>query len=387
VKITGLRTLCGTRLHAVDEQWITDRYRSIKADIAVVLVDTDSGVTGIGEACAYGVPRQIADWVSWYATLLVGHDLHDLSILPRPTGTAWHESAPSAHDFAVAGLDCALWDARGKSLGTPVRSMLSGAADDCVEVYASGGVSYDWHDDPHQLVRDVQSYADAGYRTVKVRLGTHWRWDGVTPERFLKLLDDVRAEVGGGLRIAVDANSRLTRDEAAELARGLCDRGVEWLEEPLAKDDLEGYVWLHKQSPMTISGGESFTTIEQFRPWLAAGAFDIVQPDAGVCGLSELMRIGRLAEQDGVRLIPHSWHNGLMAMANAHAVAALPNSDLVEESMVQGPLKWAVLRGGSRVVGGTIKLSDAPGLGVELVDDLESAFPYVEGHYSVEVFR
>jgi L-alanine-DL-glutamate epimerase-like enolase superfamily enzyme len=209
----------------------------------------------------------------------------------------------------------------------------------------------------------------------------------VTPARFLRLLDEVRVEVGPELRIAVDANSRLRRDEALALATGLAERGVLWLEEPLPKDDLEGYTWLQSRTELPISGGESFTTLEQFRPWLEAGAFDIVQPDAGVCGISEAVRIGRAAAAHGARLIPHSWHNGLMTMANAHVVAALPNSDLVEECMVQGPLKWGVLKGGNPVLEGRLKLSDAPGLGVELIDDLEQHYPYVEGHYSVEVFR
>ena len=387
MKITGLRTVCASRLHAPQEQWITHLYRSIKADIAVVVVETDEGVTGYGEACAYGNPLQIADWVSWYGPFLVGRDVDDLSMVPRPTGTAARPLAPSAHDFAVAGIDCALWDLRGKAAGKPVRALLSPTSDDAVQVYASGGVRYDWRADPRTLVDDVRGYVEAGYRTVKVRLGTNWAWDGVTPDRFLRLLDDVRAEVGDGVGIAVDANSRLTRDEAAELARGMSERGVLWFEEPLAKDDVEGHVWLRGQSDMTISGGESLTTVEQFRPWLEADAFDIVQPDAGVCGITEVVRIGRLAERHGVRLLPHSWHNGLMAMANAHAVAALPNADMLEECMVQGPLKWGSIRGGDPVKDGVLELPDVPGLGVEPIDDLESEYPYVEGHYSVEVFR
>jgi L-alanine-DL-glutamate epimerase-like enolase superfamily enzyme len=325
--------------------------------------------------------------VQWYSPQLVGTDLEDLSALPRPTGTALDQVRLSGHDFAVAGIDCAVWDARGKAAGQPVRTLLAAGADDSIAVYASGGVRYDWHADPHVLVADVRSYADAGYRTVKVRLGTHWAWDGVTPDRFLRLLDEVRDEVGPDLGIAVDANSRLRRDEAAVLAAGLAERGVLWLEEPLPKDDLAGYAWLKTQTDLAISGGESFTTLEQFRPWLQAGAFDIVQPDAGVCGISEVVRIGRAAAAHGARLIPHSWHNGLMAMANAHAVAALPNSDMVEECMVQGPLKWGVLKGGSPVLDGNLKMPDAPGLGVELIDDLEQRYPYVEGHYSIEVFR
>lgn len=387
MKITAVRTICGTRLHAREDQWVTDRYRSIKADIAVVIIETDQGIRGIGEACAYGNPLQIADWVQWYAASLIGSDLDDLSRLPRPTGTALEHAVGSAHDFAVAGIDTALWDARAKVAGLPLAKVLNPSAADTVTVYASGGVRYDWRNNPQSLVSDVAHYVDQGYRAVKFRLGTNWAWDGVTPERFLDLFDLVRHEVGDDVQLAVDGNSRLTREEAQVVAFGLQDRGALWFEEPLDKADLEGYAELNAATEIAISGGESFTTVEQFRPWIEAGAFDIVQPDAGVCGVSEVLRIGELAARSGIELIPHSWHNGLMAMANAHAVAALPNASMVEECMVQGPLKWGVLKGGSTVHGGQITIGSAPGLGVDVVDDLEEQFPFVEGHYSVEVYR
>lgn len=387
MRITAVRTLCGTRLHGRDDQWATDRYRSIKADIAIVRIETDGGIVGVGEACPYGNPLQIADWVAWYAPTLIGAELDDPSIVPRPTGTALEHAVSSAHDFAVAGIDCALWDARSRAMDLPVRCLLDPAADVTARVYASGGVRYDWRSDPTTLVADIASYVAAGYDTVKFRLGTAWRWDGVTPDRFLGLVDLVRREIGEGVGFAVDGNSRLTREEAREVAAGLQDRGALWFEEPLRKDDLDGYVALNAAFDLAITGGESFTTIEQFRPWLEAGAFDIVHPDAGVCGLSEVMRIGALAERHGVRVVPHSWHNGLMLIANAHAVAALPNATMVEECMVQGPLKWDAIRGGSRVVDGAIRLDEGPGLGVDLIDDLETTYPYIEGHYSVEVLR
>ncbi|WUW20607.1 mandelate racemase/muconate lactonizing enzyme family protein [Streptomyces sp. NBC_01463] len=386
--ITDMRTLCATRLHGREDQWLTDRYRSVKADVAIVVVETDDGVTGIGEACSYGNPLQIADWVRWYRPSLIGRDLDDFSIVPRPTGTALEHAVGSAHDFAVAGIDCALWDARGRLAGKPVAQLLEPSASvSDVDVYASGGVRYDWHDEPRTLVEDVLGYVDAGYRTVKFRLGTAWHWDNVTPARFLALFDGVREAVGDRAGLAVDANSRLSRAEARELAEGLAERGALWLEEPLAKDDIEGYASLTQSVDLKISGGESFTTIEQFRPWIDRGCFDIVQPDAGVCGISEVMRIGRIADSAGLSLIPHSWHNGVMLMANAHAVAALPNASMVEECMVQGPLRWDIVQDGSRVKDGTVSVLESPGLGVEIIGDLVDRYPYVEGHYSVEVYR
>ncbi|GAA2940321.1 mandelate racemase/muconate lactonizing enzyme family protein [Microbacterium luteolum] len=387
MKITKATTLVGTRLHEREDQWITDRYRSVKADIAVVIIETDGGLAGIGEACAYGNPLQIADWVEWYAPSLIGADVDDLGIVPSPTGSAIVHAVGSAHDFAVAGIDCALWDLRGKQSGVSVSRLIDAAADSSVDVYASGGVRYDWRADPRTLIDEVVGHVAAGYSAVKIRLGTYWGWDAVTPERFLRLFDDVRREVGPDLGIAVDGNSRLTRAEALTVARGLDERGALWFEEPIAKDDLDGYVELNRSVGLKITGGESFTTLEQFRPWIERGAFDIVQPDAGVCGITELLKIGRFADRAGLELVPHSWHNGLMAMANAHAVAALPNASMLEECMVQGPLKWSSLVGGSRVDAGRIDLGEAAGFGVALINDLETRFPYIEGHYAVEVFR
>jgi L-alanine-DL-glutamate epimerase-like enolase superfamily enzyme len=380
MSITAVTPMAASRMHDPADQWISDRFRSVKADAAIVVIETDDGVTGIGEACAYGNPLQIADWVRWFEPQLIGGDLSDQAIVPRPTGS------PSAHDYAVAGIDCALWDARAKLAGLPVRSLLSPASRPAVPVYASSGVRYDWRGRPADLIDDVLACAAAGYPLVKIRLGTAWAWDAVTPERFLALFDQVRAEAGPDLLIAVDANCRLTRSEALTLALGLAERGAAWLEEPLPKEDLAGYAEINRAADIKISGGESWRTAEQFRPFLEAGCYDIVQPDAGVCGISEAARIGKLAAAHGVELIPHSWHNGLMIMANAHLAASLPNSPMVEECMVQGPLKWDMLSGGTQVLDGRIQLGD-PGLGVKLTPDLASRFPHIEGHYSVEVFR
>jgi L-alanine-DL-glutamate epimerase-like enolase superfamily enzyme len=127
--------------------------------------------------------------------------------------------------------------------------------------------------------------------------------------------------------------------------------------------------------------------LEQFRPFLEARAHDVVQPDAGLCGLTEAMRIGAMADRYGVPAAPHSWHNGLMAMEHAHYVAALPNPWMLELCMIQGPLQWALLAEKPRIEQGWLILPYKPGFGVELAEDLEARFPYIEGHYAVQVQR
>ena len=99
------------------------------------------------------------------------------------------------------------------------------------------------------------------------------------------------------------------------------------------------------------------------------------------------MQIAEVAHRYGVDLCPHNWHNGLMTMANAHAVAALPNPKVLELCMIQGPLQWDILKHQPVIQDGWLELPDRPGLGVDIGDGLETRFPYIEGGYTITVER
>lgn len=381
MKITGVETLCLSRLHERERQWFTARYRTIKADCAIVVVTTDEGLCGTGEACAYGGPLSIARWVRWLSSTLVGHDPTDPRIVPHPNGRS------SAHDCAVAGIDAALWDLKGKAVGRRVCALLREHPSDRVRLYASSGCRYDWRARPEQVIDEALGYLRDGYTACKVRLGTEWSWDGVTTDRFLDLMRDLVQEVAGRMELMVDGNQRLSRNQALDVARGLDRLGFIWFEEPIPQGDLDGYARLNAAVNMAVTGGEQFTTLEQFRPYLDKGAFAIVQPDAGWCGITEAMAIAEMAAQYGVDVCPHNWHNGLMTLANAHLVAALPHPRVLELCMIQGPLQWDILAGQPVIGEGYLALSDRPGLGLAPADDVEQRFPYVEGHYGIEVER
>lgn len=381
MKITSVDTLSLSRLHEPHRQWITSRYRTIKADAAVIVVDTDEGVRGIGEACAYGTPTLISDWISWLAPSLIGTDPGDPLTTPQPNGRT------RAYDCAVAGLDCAMWDIRGKAAGKRVSELLADEPLDSVPLYASGGCSYDWRVRPEQLIDEVLGYAAAGFGACKIRMGTDWTWDDVTPDRFLGLMRDLAAAVDGRITLLLDGNQRLTEEQARTVAKGIEELGFGWFEEPVPMDDIDAYARLNAAGQLPITGGEQLTVLEQFRPRLERSAYAIVQPDAGCCGITEAMRIASVAHRYGVRLCPHSWHNGLMAMANAHLVAALPEPYLLEVCMHQGPLQWGMLAEPPVIRDGFLQLPDRPGLGVELADGVEEDFPYIEGHYAITVDR
>ncbi len=383
MKITKLETLCLSRMHEPERQWITASYRTVKADCTIVVVHTDEGVTGIGEASAYGGPLGIQNTVEWLAPELVGLHPDDAATLLSPNGRG------RQYDAAVAGIDCALWDVRGKIAGKPTADLLAGDsdADDSVRLYASSGCRYDWRDRPEQLVDEALEYVALGYTAMKFRIGTQWGWDGVTVARFLELVREVHAAVDGRMELMLDGNCRLTEAQALEVALELDRLDFAWFEEPIPAADIDAYARLNAAVDMPITGGESLTTLEQFRPYLDAGAYDIVQMDAGLCGITELMKIAKVAERYGVDVCPHSWHNILMGLANGHAVAALPNGRVLEQCMIQGPLQMDILAAPPTIEDGRLLFEGKSGLGATLAENVEASFPYIDGGYALTVQR
>ncbi len=381
MRITKIETLKLSRMHEPERQWVTSRYRTVKADCPVVVIHTDEGLTGIGEACAYGVPRFIEEWVAWLALELVGQDPTNPAIVPHPNGRN------HGHDCAVAGIDCALWDLKGQIAGKRVADLLTAKPQDKVRLYASGGCQYDWRIWPEQLIDEARQYIDQGFTAMKFRIGTEWSWDGVTVDSFLGLVRELHQSVAGRMELMLDGNQRLSEEDALTIAKELDRLGFAWFEEPIPQKDVDGYARLNAAVDMPITGGEQFTTLEQFRPYLEKRAYGIVQPDAGWAGITEVMRIAEMADRYGVLLCPHSWHNGLMCVESAHLVAALPKPHMLELCMIQGPLQWGILDQPPAIEQGHLLLPDHPGLGVQLAADVEERFPYVEGHYAITVER
>ncbi len=379
MKITKVETLCLSRMHEPERQWFTGKFRVIKTDCAIVIISTDEGL--LGEASAYGTPSLIREIVAWLSKGLVGHDPTDVSIVPHPNGHS------RTYDTAVAEIDCALWDLRGKMAGKRVSELLTEKPLKKVRLYASSGCRYDWRKRPEQLIEETLGYMKEGYTGCKVRIGTEWSWDGVTVDRFLGLMRELAQAVDGQMELMLDGNQRLSEEEALEIAKDLDRLGFTWFEEPIPRKNIDGYARLNAAVAMPITGGEGFTTLEQFRPYLEKKAYAIVQPDAGRCGITEVMAIAQMAHQYGVDVCPHNWHNGLITMANTHLVAALPNPIVQELCQIQGPLQWGILREKPIIRDGYLELPDRPGLGVELAEDLEERFPYIEGHDRIQVER
>lgn len=368
-------------MHGKREQWITAQYRTVKADCTIVIVHTDDGISGIGEATSYGWPQQIRQWAEFLAPTLVGQDAADPGIAPRPHGLN------RAHDAAAAGIDCALWDLRSRAAGMSVCELINGHPAAGVTVYASSGCRYDWRFNPEQLFAEAEDYIERGFPVMKFRIGTEWIWDNITETKFLEHVRELHSIVNGRMQLALDGNCRLDEGQSMAIAKELDRLGFAWFEEPMPWKDPLAYARLNKSVGLPITGGESFATLAQLQPYLDCEAYAIVQPDAGLSGITEMLRIGAVAKERGLKLYPHSWHNGLMGLANGHVVAALPVCEILEVCMIQGPLQWGIFEEPPSLVKGFLNFPDKAGFGVELAEGLETKYPHIEGHYALIVER
>ena len=169
MKITAIRTLSLSRAHEPERQWQSATFHVPKADCSICIIETDEGLQGIAEPCAYGVPPDIAARIEQLKPGLIGRDPRDEDLIPA-------NEAVRANDIANAGLNCALWDLRGKIAGRPTAELLAEEGQQPLRrlrLYASSGVGYDWDDHPESVVEEAISYAEEGLTAYKMRLGTH----------------------------------------------------------------------------------------------------------------------------------------------------------------------------------------------------------------------
>ena len=265
---------------------------------------------------------------------------------------------------AISGIDIALWDILGQATGQPVGRLLGGRYRERVLPYASLLM-----DQPGPLADHLRAIAARGFRAFKIGWGPFGRVSHALDEQIVRA---AREAVGPDARLMVDAGGSDAYwtnglKWALRTADMLVEYHVDWFEEALSPDALDDYVVLRRQAPLPISGGEVLTRRQAFTPFLTAGAFDIVQPDVTkVGGISEERRIGWMAQEHGVRFIPHGWNTAIGLAADLHLASAFPATDLVE--YIDGsPYVDEIVADPWQLDGdGMLAIPDVPGLGIRL---------------------
>jgi L-alanine-DL-glutamate epimerase-like enolase superfamily enzyme len=268
----------------------------------------------------------------------------------------------------ISGIDIAMWDILGRVTGQPVGRLLGGRYRDRVLPYASLLMR-----EPAALAEHLLSIRAQGFRAFKIGWGPFGRESCAMDEAIVRAARDA---VGTQALLMVDAGAsdafwRQDYKWASRTARMLAGYDVYWFEEPLAPDNLHDYKLLREHSPVPIAGGEVLTRRQSFTPWLQQRAFDIVQPDVTkVGGISEERRIAWMAEECGVRFIPHGWNTAVGLAADLHLASANRNTELVEY-LTGSPFIDGIAAGSWTLDNdGMLRVPDGPGLGITL--DMEA---------------
>ena len=317
----------------------------------LVRIDTDAGLTGWGEAFAYGAPLAVCNVVDEaLAPVLLGEDPTRIeALLDRLQRVLMIWGRRGLGMFAIAGVDLALWDLAGKSLGAPVWRLLGGRAQPSVRAYASL-LRYASPSDVEQV---AAALAADGYTAIKLH------------QTDVESVAVARDAVGEDVELMLDTNCPWTVEEAIAMARRLEPLALRWLEEPVwPPEDYAGLARVRAAAAVPIAAGENESTAFGFRALLDAGAADIVQPSVTkVGGLSEMRKVAVLASAANVTLVPHSFYYGPGLAATLHFALATPGVPYVEFPTCE--LEASLLAEPLRCVDGRVTIGEAPGLGAD----------------------
>jgi D-galactarolactone cycloisomerase len=329
----------------------------------LVAVFTDEGITGWGSVftndrlvhAALQVLEPLYAGESPLEPERVSEKLHAHTFWMGRGGTITH---------TISGIDIAMWDILGKATGQPVGRLLGGCYRSRVLPYASLLMC-----EPSALAERLTALGEQGFKAFKIGWGPFGRQSDAVDERIVKA---ARESVGPEARLMVDAGASDACWQqhfkwAARTASMLADFGVYWFEEPLVPDNLSDYVLLRQNAPLPIAGGEVLTGRQSFTPFLQARAFDIVQPDVTkVGGISEERKIAWMAQENGVRFIPHGWNTALGLAADLHLASAIRNTDMVEYLTGSPFIDDLVEKKWQLDENGMLAIPNGPGLGVSL---------------------
>lgn len=398
MKITGLRTV----LAALGAK-----------NCIFVLIETDEGITGLGETVLKRRSKMIEAGIHALGRYLIGKD---------PTCIEDHWEKMYRDSFWVGGpmattplsaVEIALWDILGQSLGVPIYKLMGGPTRDRVPVYchcAAGST-------PEEFAANAVACVQRGYRALKVTLplfyggqrtvkvagqsgqsgeranfGYSGTWGEI--DRSLKetelLPPDVfrriaaffaaaREAVGPEIHLMVDCHGRLSTANAIRLCEALADYDLLFIEEPVPPENVEALKEVTRRSPVPIAAGERWSTIYDARRFLGPQAVAIAQPDVVNCGgLMQAKKMAALAEAEYISFAPHNPNGPVATVANLHLAASIPNFLILETigSDEDKAIQAQVIDPPLRFEDGYLLLPTGPGLGVRLNKEACKQFPY-----------
>jgi L-alanine-DL-glutamate epimerase-like enolase superfamily enzyme len=363
-----------------DRQHVTDFGRISSFDSTLVRVETACGIVGYGEArsalSSSGQNVALKTVIEQeLGPLLLGEDPRRISRLwdVMYNGSRAHFALDRGHVFpalgrrgiticGISGIDIALWDILGKSLGVPIHQLLGGKRHDRMPAYASGG----WAP-ADRIAEELQRFLDIGnFKAVKMRVGAA---DGDVATSVARVRA-AREGLGDKIDIMCDAHGTYSVVEAKRFCDQVKECRIAWFEEPVTADDKRGLAEVRAATDIPISTGESEFTRFDFRDLVELRAADILQPDLSIAGgITETMRIEALCSAWQLRFAAHIWGGATTFAAGLHVSAVASTAFILEYSCGANPLLHELAHEDFTAVDGMIAIPDRPGLGITINED------------------
>jgi galactonate dehydratase len=348
-----------------------------RGDWLFVLVHTEDGLVGVGEASHSGNDALCVAVLEQFGQRLVGMDPRQIAGIRQMLRKA---DGGRIYNTALSGLEQALWDLLGQHLGVPVHRLFGGATRDRLRLYANIN-RHVRERTPEGFARAARQAVDEGFTAIKlapfdelsapehIRTGPKAAWlPGVERVRA------VRAAIGDEIELAVDCHGRMEVSEAIVVGQELADCNLFWYEEGVPHIYPNDLRRVTESVPMPTASAESIFGIESFRPFLAERVVDVIMPDVKHCGgLLELAEISAAARMHGILVAPHNPAGPLSTAATAQVASTLSNFYILEYAWGEVDWRASLLEPAERIEDGYLLLSQESGLGHRLNQEVVDA--------------
>ena len=361
-----------------------------RKNFVFVRIQTADGLVGWGEAYSqYDRDGAIAAQVESLGQYLVGRDARHIRHFLQIAYDDYAQRRSSLEFWcALSGIEQALWDIAGKSVGQPVYNLLGGPVRQRIRVYANG-----WGyklQTPSDFAQAAEQVVRQGYTALKFDpLPRPWRTH--VPREHVRhavaVVKAVRDAVGPGVDLLLDIHRRLAPTRAIELSKAIEPFDIYWFEEPCPSENLEALGEVRKATAIPVVSGEALYGRADFRRLLNERCVDIINPDVSNCGgILEMTYIAAAAEAELVAVSPHNYNSTTLAMsATVHAAACMSNFIITEYFLPYESFGQTVSTNPLVPKDGYIDLPTGPGLGLDILEDAVRAHP--GRSYSARSFR
>ncbi|RFP88737.1 mandelate racemase/muconate lactonizing enzyme family protein [Rhodobacteraceae bacterium 63075] len=355
----------------------------------LVKVTTDTGITGWGECYASSVGPEAMRAVieDVFTRHMEGENPENIELMFRRAYSAGFTQRPDLTVMgAFSGLEIACWDILGKARERPVYALLGGRMNERIRAY-----TYIYpleHHDMETFWTDADAageaaadYVEQGYTAVKFDpAGPYTMRGGHMPamsdiSTSVAFCAAIREAVGDKADLLFGTHGQFNTAGAIRLGQALEPFSPLWYEEPTPPDNIEDMARVARQVRIPVATGERMTTKAEFGAVMRAGAAEILQPALGRAGgIWEMKKVAAMAESFNVQMAPHLYAGPVEWAANLHLATSIPNLLLAET--IETDFHDSLIKGAIRVENGFVRLSDAPGLGIEVDEELARAHPY-----------